>query len=280
MTFPDKLEMVGRWVGRQIPLMSSTVQALTPVKVDIAHANTHEVSLSIHHPNRDTLCPPTHRLKHMRSHPAMRSMPSIQVSSFNVHAYPIATTQLPGPTQTNPVHAAKTQQVELSRTQHKLMLQRQSFLADDKNHLNHPANMRRLTKELDRVNREYQCVRHFEDPMVESLKRVSATQRQHGMAPSLSNPSSVASSWSSTSSTLSSHTPAPRLERRSSASTVREILMRADDHQYRRSVLQKKSQTAAVPQPVPPLLSRLFHPPPLPHPKRKSPGAHEVLSFE
>lgn len=59
-----------------------------------------------------------------------------------------------------------------SRTQHKLQLQRLFVLTNDKNYLDHPKNMRRLTKELDRVNREYRCVRRFEDPVQESFKRL------------------------------------------------------------------------------------------------------------
>lgn len=63
--------------------------------------------------------------------------------------------------------------VASSRTQHKLQLQRLSFLTNDKNYLDHPKNMKRLTKELDRVNREYRCVRRFEDPVQESFKRLN-----------------------------------------------------------------------------------------------------------
>lgn len=60
-----------------------------------------------------------------------------------------------------------------SRTQHKLQLQRLSFLTNDRNYLDHPKNMKRLTKELDRVNREYRCVRRFEDPINESFRRLN-----------------------------------------------------------------------------------------------------------
>ncbi|CAO3614223.1 unnamed protein product [Mucor hiemalis] len=63
--------------------------------------------------------------------------------------------------------------VSSNRTQHKLQLQRLSFLTNDKNYLDHPKNMKRLTKELDRVNREYRCVRRYEDPVSESFKRLN-----------------------------------------------------------------------------------------------------------
>lgn len=59
-----------------------------------------------------------------------------------------------------------------SRTQDKLLLQRQSFLADDKNYLNHPDNMKRLTKELERMNKEYRHLKQFCDPFTMSLKRI------------------------------------------------------------------------------------------------------------
>ncbi|KAL9547426.1 hypothetical protein MBANPS3_006176 [Mucor bainieri] len=76
-------------------------------------------------------------------------------------------------------------QSELSRTQYKLQLQRMSFLTNDKNYLDHPQNMKRLTKELDRVNREYRNVRRYEDPVKESFKRlVASTSSQSASIPS------------------------------------------------------------------------------------------------
>ncbi|CAO3631501.1 unnamed protein product [Mucor fragilis] len=78
------------------------------------------------------------------------------------------------------------QQSELSRTQHKMQLQRLSFLTNDKNYLDHPQNMKRLTKELDRVNREYRNVRRYEDPVKESFKRLVASKSsQSANIPSL-----------------------------------------------------------------------------------------------
>ncbi|KAG2173445.1 hypothetical protein INT44_008797 [Umbelopsis vinacea] len=77
------------------------------------------------------------------------------------------------PGASNIAIAANAQPHNLSRTQHKLLLQRQHVFASDKNYLAHPANMLRLTKEMDRVNREYHQVRKFEDPMTESLRRVA-----------------------------------------------------------------------------------------------------------
>lgn len=76
--------------------------------------------------------------------------------------------------------------VELSRTQQKLQLQRLFFLTNDKNYLDHPQNMKRLTKELERVNREYHNVRRYEDPIKESFKRL-VEQHQHIFQPSRHN---------------------------------------------------------------------------------------------
>lgn len=95
-----------------------------------------------------------HRLRHMRSQPSMLSPPTAS------HAV------------VQPISEQSSTRPPPSRTQHKLLLQRQSFLADDKDYLDHPQNMKRLTKELDRVNREYRSVRQFEDPMAQSFRRV------------------------------------------------------------------------------------------------------------
>ncbi|CEP16591.1 hypothetical protein [Parasitella parasitica] len=65
------------------------------------------------------------------------------------------------------------QQVELNRTQQKLQLQRLSLLMNDNNYLDHPSNMKRLTEELDNVNREYSYIRHYQDPLKESFKRLT-----------------------------------------------------------------------------------------------------------
>lgn len=91
----------------------------------------------------------------------LRSPPSIQLTTYTAHA--------------NYSHEEKPMvySTVVSRTQHKMMLQRQSFLADDKNYLDHPENMRRLTKELDRVNKEYRFVKQYQDPLALSLQRVT-----------------------------------------------------------------------------------------------------------
>ncbi|CAG8439412.1 1321_t:CDS:2 [Ambispora leptoticha] len=60
----------------------------------------------------------------------------------------------------------------ISRTQQKLMLQRQHFLADDENFLIHPRNQLRLTKVIERINREHASILLYRDPMMESIQRV------------------------------------------------------------------------------------------------------------
>ncbi|KAG0166954.1 hypothetical protein DFQ28_007217 [Apophysomyces sp. BC1034] len=70
----------------------------------------------------------------------------------------------------------------ISRTQQKLLLQRQHCLVDDENNPGHPRNMLRLTRELERVGREYRCVRQYQDPMKDSLMRCieHREKRRHG----------------------------------------------------------------------------------------------------
>ncbi|CAI2172239.1 14318_t:CDS:2 [Funneliformis geosporum] len=60
----------------------------------------------------------------------------------------------------------------MSRTQQKLFLQRQHFLADDENYLIHPRNQLRLTKVIERINREHAAILLCRDPIIESLQRV------------------------------------------------------------------------------------------------------------
>ncbi|KAI7871658.1 hypothetical protein BDF14DRAFT_1740569 [Spinellus fusiger] len=77
----------------------------------------------------------------------------------------------PRPHMSNVASAAIAQPAGMTRTQQKLMLQRQHTLVDDENNLAHPRNMIRLTRELERMGREYQCVKKYQDPMMESLIR-------------------------------------------------------------------------------------------------------------
>ncbi|KAK9763163.1 hypothetical protein K7432_010409 [Basidiobolus ranarum] len=66
----------------------------------------------------------------------------------------------------------------LSRTQHKLMVQRQHFLAEDEKSLLHPKNQIRLSREMERINREYTSLQMFEDPLTESLSRTMERKRR------------------------------------------------------------------------------------------------------
>ncbi|CAG8528833.1 8860_t:CDS:1 [Acaulospora morrowiae] len=58
-----------------------------------------------------------------------------------------------------------------SRTQQKLLLQRQHYFTDDENYVIHPRNQLRLTKVIDRINREHAAILIYRDPMIESLQR-------------------------------------------------------------------------------------------------------------
>lgn len=122
----------------------------------------------------------------------------------------VSSVPTPASSNGNIAIAANAQPHNLSRTQHKLLLQRQYVFAADRNYLAHPANMLRLTKEMDRVNREYHQVRKFEDPMTESLRRVAQrlADSKHDMTASqYSERLSRCSSTSSLSSTSSSSAP-------------------------------------------------------------------------
>lgn len=176
----------------------------------------------------------------------LRSPPSTQITTCNVHAHKDTT-----PTR------QKT--VELSRTQHKLMLQRQSFLADDKNYLEHPDNMRRLTKELDRVNREYRYLKQYQDPFVLSIRRVL-----NQLDSPLMSPISSASSSPSSSSFLSIP---PILQRRGSSQTMHENLIHFKEE-------RRHSFSFLLPDRSASLMGRFFGPtghlPPLQQLKRHS----------
>ncbi|KAI8647659.1 hypothetical protein BD408DRAFT_408293 [Parasitella parasitica] len=166
----------------------------------------------------------------------LRSPPSIQLTTYNALAYTCTHTSsmdsedLTAMKRSSSSRSSSVHKSELSRTQHKLMLQRQSFLADDKNYLDHPDNMRRLTKELDRVNREYKCVRQFQDPLALSIKRVTELQQQQlpVLVSNTPQSSSAASSWSSSCSSSTLSIP-PKLQRRASSHTVHDYLMSFKD---------------------------------------------------
>ncbi|KAJ8659039.1 hypothetical protein O0I10_005077 [Lichtheimia ornata] len=192
--------------------------------------NTFAVQLPSSEPGKsDRLCnapssdmrKPHHRLRPMQSQPNMRyaatATSTTQVTPFTVHAISPPSTLPSFMTSTTHTQqpSKQPQQQPMSRTQQKLMLQRQCFLADDKNYLDHPTNMRRLTKELDRVNREYRYIRHFEDPLAASFRRVTAAA-----AASSSSSSSFTSTTTSSLSPSSSNYCSPILQRRSSAQEI------------------------------------------------------------
>jgi hypothetical protein len=60
----------------------------------------------------------------------------------------------------------------ITRTQQKLYLQRQHFLADDSTSLNHPSNQKIITKMYEKVQREWKSITRLENPMLASLERV------------------------------------------------------------------------------------------------------------
>ncbi|OBZ88107.1 hypothetical protein A0J61_03862 [Choanephora cucurbitarum] len=69
----------------------------------------------------------------------------------------------------------------MTRTQQKLLLQREQSLIHDENHIAHPKNMIRLTREMEKMGKEYRCVRKYQDPMMDSLIRCHEKQQQQKM---------------------------------------------------------------------------------------------------
>ncbi|KAI8645293.1 hypothetical protein BD408DRAFT_412107 [Parasitella parasitica] len=80
----------------------------------------------------------------------------------------------------------------LSRTQQKLLLQKQQALVEDENSPVHPRNMYKLNKELDMVAREYRCIKRYEDPMRASLMRCIVNLDSHKKAATSANPHQLA----------------------------------------------------------------------------------------
>lgn len=190
----------------------------------------------------------------------LRSPPSIQLSTYTAHAH-TNSSDLDTAT-TNEDDNKKLQQQQQSRTQHKMMLQRQSFLADDKNYLDHPDNMRRLTKEIERVNREYRCVRQFQDPFALSVQRVlllqSSTYVEYNYTTTTTptTTSSIASSICS--SNHSQSPPKNKLQRRASSHTVHDYLLNfKEERRHSFSIFNDKS-SSTVSATTPGFMNRIF----------------------
>ncbi|GAA5802916.1 hypothetical protein HPULCUR_008391 [Helicostylum pulchrum] len=121
----------------------------------------------------------------------------------------------------NNVASAATQQpTGITRTQQKLLLQREQTLIHDENHIAHPKNMIRLTREMERMGKEYRCVRKYQDPMMDSLKRVQQQQQQQQQQPQ-QKPEKPNYTRTISSSVLLPRTSIPHLEQR------RQILLKA-----------------------------------------------------
>ena len=71
----------------------------------------------------------------------------------------------------NVASVANAQPSGMTRTQQKILLQREQSFVHDENNIAHPKNMIRLTREMEKMGKEYRCVRKFQDPMMDSLKR-------------------------------------------------------------------------------------------------------------
>lgn len=185
----------------------------------------------------------------------LRSPPSIQLTTYTAHAH----TNSSDIDITNEEDNKKLQQQQ-SRTQHKMMLQRQSFLADDKNYLDHPDNMRRLTKELERVNREYRCLKQFQDPFALSVQRVllqSSTYLVYNNSPiTTTSPTTPSIASSICSSNHSQSPPTSKLQRRASSHTVHDYLLNfKEERRHSFSIFNDKSSTVNT---TPGFMNRIF----------------------
>lgn len=69
----------------------------------------------------------------------------------------------------------------MSRTQQKLMLQRQQAQVEDETNPAHPRNMQRLNKEFELMGREYRNIKRYEDPMRSSLLRCMDKHNSHAL---------------------------------------------------------------------------------------------------
>ncbi|ORX90979.1 hypothetical protein K493DRAFT_317592 [Basidiobolus meristosporus CBS 931.73] len=94
-------------------------------------------------------------------------------------------------TKDNP-DASPNQTAAMTRTQQKLLLQRQHFLAGDANYLHHPKNQLRLSKETERIQREFVGIQQFENPLMDSLRRVMERKRVEVVQVSPGKPSNFA----------------------------------------------------------------------------------------
>jgi hypothetical protein len=79
-------------------------------------------------------------------------------------------------TKVSNVASAAIAQSGMTRTQQKLLLQREQSLIHDENNIAHPKNMIRLTREMEKMGKEYRCVRKYQDPMMDSLIRCQELQ--------------------------------------------------------------------------------------------------------
>lgn len=129
--------------------------------------------------------------------------PAVSSMKYSNHTQPNTTTSSPSTTTISATkkkpflksqfvdHKAKVSNVAaaaiaqqpsgMTRTQQKLLLQREQSLIHDENNIAHPKNMIRLTREMEKMGKEYRCVRKYQDPMMDSLIRCQ--ELQHKKAP-------------------------------------------------------------------------------------------------
>lgn len=142
----------------------------------------------------------------------------------------------------NVASAAIAQQPSgITRTQQKLLLQREQSLIHDENNIAHPKNMIRLTREMEKMGKEYRCVRKYQDPMMESLMRcqqVLDTKKQPPKKPVLQQrtfSTAVIPTIHNTATATHTH-DIPHMEQR------RQILLKTALHQQQQQQQQQQLQ--------------------------------------
>jgi hypothetical protein len=147
----------------------------------------------------------------------------------------------------NVASAAIAQQPSgMTRTQQKLLLQREQSLIHDENNIAHPKNMIRLTREMEKMGKEYRCVRKYQDPMMDSLIRCQELQEKKTKKPVLQQrtfSSVVIPTTTSTNNTI------PHMEQR------RQILLKAAAQQQRNNQEDQDTQRWSAGQ----FIERLFY---------------------
>lgn len=166
--------------------------------------------------------------------------------------------QVPKRTENVPFHPTRS----ISRTQQKLMLQRQQSQVQDETSPIHPRNMQKINKELEILSRETKCIKRYQDPMKDSLIRclenlmkppkVNRNQlgaNQHSMSSSVI-PTVIAAAVANNYATIDKKSYVPHMEQRQIAHRHHHLktiaLSRANQYHLPTSMEQQSSNDKHV----------------------------------